>query len=152
MKIRISKADKVFADYIKARDNYRCVIHGKQYSKGDRGLHCGHIFTRAKKSVRWVEENAVAICMRCNIFWETTWGHKWPTIKDWAREKMGEEEFNRLQILANIPKAGLDETMAYLVYKEKLKEATNGNIIGVGIVRGRRNQTRAGGYKGGRCS
>jgi hypothetical protein len=63
----VAKLDKVFSEYIRERDNYRCVTCGVQGRERDGLMQCGHLFTRASYSTRWTEENAFAQCRGCNL-------------------------------------------------------------------------------------
>jgi hypothetical protein len=69
----IAKADKVFSEYIRKRDNYVCFVCGKQGSEKDGVMQCGHLFTRADYTVRWDEMNAWCQCRGCNFRHEYDW-------------------------------------------------------------------------------
>ena len=61
MKIRIDPLDKLFSQYIHLRDKtcQRC---------GGTKIAWAHFHGRAKKSVRWDEDNACALCFGCHIY------------------------------------------------------------------------------------
>jgi hypothetical protein len=61
----ITKLDKVFSEYIRARDFNVCFTCGK--SKHQAVIQCGHLITRARHATRWSEENAHAQCAGCNF-------------------------------------------------------------------------------------
>lgn len=51
----VKELDRVFGDYIKARDRYKSVTSGKTER-----ITCSHLFSRTSYSTRWDEENAFA--------------------------------------------------------------------------------------------
>jgi hypothetical protein len=59
----VAKADKIFSEYIRARDGYQCFICGKIGGV----MQCGHLITRADYSVRWFELNGNCSCPGCNM-------------------------------------------------------------------------------------
>lgn len=56
-----NKLDKIFAEYIRLRDN-RCVICGSINN-----LNCGHYFSRKALGTRWDEINCNCQCASCNM-------------------------------------------------------------------------------------
>ena len=117
MKIRISKLDKLFSLYIRNRDGWRCQRCLKQYQAPTTGLHCAHIFTRSRKSVRFDTDNAISLCYGCH-----SWGHKNPLeFYTWVEKRMGKRAFTALRLRSN--KAGkLDHKLIEVTLKEHLKE------------------------------
>ena len=61
------RADKVFSEYIRKRDNYKCFTCGKVGSPADGVMQCGHLFSRVNFSTRWDEDNAFCQCRGCNM-------------------------------------------------------------------------------------
>jgi hypothetical protein len=60
------KADKLFSDFIRDRDGWKCLTCGKE---GDnKSIQCGHYETRGCIQLRYHEKNAHAQCVVCNIF------------------------------------------------------------------------------------
>ena len=59
------KLDKVFSEYIRARDKGKpCVTCGSRKWP----LQCGHWIKRGHTAVRWDERNAAGQCARCNLY------------------------------------------------------------------------------------
>ena len=58
---------KVFAKYIKTRDNYICITCGKQ--NDGVGMHAGHLIPKrlCKEDLYFDEYNVNAQCFHCNI-------------------------------------------------------------------------------------
>lgn len=56
------KADQAFSRYIRERDGacQRCAERD--------GLQCAHIVSRRYRVTRWDEDNAMALCMRCHVY------------------------------------------------------------------------------------
>lgn len=72
----IKKLDKLFSE--KIRSVGFCQHCGKKS-----GLQCAHIFSRKNYSIRWDEENAVCLCLRCHLYW----AHKEPVeFTKWVTE------------------------------------------------------------------
>ncbi len=60
----VKKLDKVFSEYIRARDR-KCICCGSTDN-----LQCGHLLSRVAYSTRWDEDNAHAQCRSCNLVHE----------------------------------------------------------------------------------
>ena len=60
----VRQLDKVFSEYIRARDK-KCICCGTQED-----LQCGHLLSRVAYSTRWDEDNAHAQCRKCNLVHE----------------------------------------------------------------------------------
>ncbi len=111
MKIKITKLDKLFSDYIRARDKF-CQKCGRSGS-----LQTSHFHGRRKKSTRWDELNCVALCFTCHRhFTENPLEHC-----EWFKNHMGEDEFYHLNVRAQMIDRPLIEPME-LYYKKKLEE------------------------------
>lgn len=92
MKIAISKLDKAFSEYIRKRDKV-CQVCGRSGR-----LETSHFHGRRKRSVRWDEDNAVALCFSCHRhFTENPLEHC-----EWFKERLGEQEFEALRVRSQI--------------------------------------------------
>ena len=60
------EADHAFAQFIKHRDGWRCVICGHKSL-----ITCGHLFSRVAMSTRFDPTNAYAQCRGCNFLHES---------------------------------------------------------------------------------
>ena len=87
------KADAEFSNMIRARDGWTCQRCGKRYPERAQGLHAAHIFSRGRKSVRWDEVNAVALCFSCHL-----WAHGNPTLfAEWIMKRLGKRRYEALR-------------------------------------------------------
>ena len=118
MKIKISQLDRFFSRYIRARDGWTCVRCGRRYPEQSQGLHCAHIFSRAKKSVRFYPDNATALCFPCH-----TWSDQHTTEKHtWWRARIGEDRWAKLLLNMSVP-AKVDGVMVKRWLEAELKES-----------------------------
>ena len=111
MKIRIDPLDKIFSLYIRSRDKVcqRC---------GGKAQHCAHFHGRARKSVRWDEDNACALCFGCHQYLDS---HPLEKV-EFFKSRLTEERFDMLNSRARTPARYLDKSALMLYYKTKLKE------------------------------
>jgi hypothetical protein len=63
------KADKLFSNYIKDRDNYTCFTCGKVCNSDEKKkyFHAGHYVPRGNYNIRYDERNVNCQCFQCNI-------------------------------------------------------------------------------------
>lgn len=59
---KIKLADKLFSELVRSRG--KCEHCGKTTS-----LQCAHIISRTNKHLRWNEDNALSLCVRCHLYW-----------------------------------------------------------------------------------
>lgn len=119
----ISKLDKIFSLYIRLRDSdpngyFYCISCGQMKSWYD--ADCGHYFSRARMNTRFDERNCHAECKRCNRFLSDHLdGYKRNLVR-----KIGEEEYEKLRIRANITRRWAEYELEELVkyYRAKAKE------------------------------
>lgn len=110
MKIKIDKLDVLFSRFIRLRDKV-CQRCG-----GSGGLQCSHFYGRAKKSVRWDEDNSVALCFGCHqYFTANPYEH---TV--WFENHLGVARFELLGSRSG--QIGKPDKVALEIYlKEKIK-------------------------------
>lgn len=60
------KADKVFSDFIRQRDNGICFTCGNK--KEWKYQQCGHFMSRSHTNTRYDEQNCHCQCVACNMF------------------------------------------------------------------------------------
>lgn len=121
-KVTIAKMDRLWSEYIRARDKYVCCTCGLEGTKSE--IDCGHLIKRGKKSVRFDPMNTFAQCKSCNIrhnhwpeymtrFFITTYGVKEykklidrsKIIKGWKSyelEELYEDTKNKLHALTEL--------------------------------------------------
>lgn len=96
------RLDDIVREIVKERDGF-CVIRVSKEVFSDDGemlipashtdvMQCGHLITRAKKSVRWDLVNCSVQCSSCNIKHEF-----YPEIyTSWFLDRFGQDEYKRL--------------------------------------------------------
>lgn len=89
----VTKLDRVFSLYIRARDKH-CVVCGTEQN-----LTCGHVFSRVAYSTRWDEQNAYGQCAGCNMRHE----HDPYPFLEWTREKLGTSGYDALHLRYSQP-------------------------------------------------
>ncbi len=98
MKIKIRPADKLFSNYIRARDKWTCQRCFTRYEPPTRALHCSHYFGRGRENTRFDEENCIALCHGCHQLW----GHG--DLRDdytaYMEKRLGKQGFKNLKIRA----------------------------------------------------
>lgn len=111
MKIRISKLDKLFSDYIRSRDKWTCQRCNTRYKPPTSGLHCSHFWGRRMKSVRFDTENCVALCHGCHVYFTGN-----PYLHtEFMKSRLGEKQFDLLMLRANSPQRP-DYKALYMAY------------------------------------
>ena len=96
MKIKRDKADDLFSKLVRERAGWTCEHCHKHYLEGNRnGLECSHFYGRRHKAVRWHPLNAAAHCTRCH----TQLGGDPVEFREWIRGYLGEQDFNKLQVM-----------------------------------------------------
>jgi len=113
--MKLTPLDKLFSEYIRKKAKGICERCGS--NKGWKGLQTSHFFGRAKKSVRWDEENVSALCFGCHQFFTSQPNEH----TEWFRARMSEVGFDFLVRRANTPqKPDVEAITLYL--KAKLGE------------------------------
>lgn len=119
MKIRIDPLDTLFSQYIRLRaikDVHgceRCLTWKADY----KALQCSHFIGRAKKSVRWDEDNAAALCMGCHGYLTA---HPLEHV-EWFKARLG-DRFDLLLARARTPARYIDKAAINLYLKGKIIE------------------------------
>ena len=116
-RLKRSRADKLFSDYIRIRDNWTCQRCFITYEPPTQALHCSHWWGRGNKSVRFNPDNAIALCYGCHRYLGSN-----PTEHNqFFLKKLGIETYDRINMLARIPMK-IDENMICLGLKVLIKE------------------------------
>ena len=120
-KVRIDKADRVFSQYIRTRDDWTCQRCKKRYEPPTSALHCSHFMGRGKEATRFDENNACSLCYGCHMYFTAHPAEHY----QWQIERLGQKEVDALVLRSNTYMKK-DRQMAYLYWSERLKEL-NGN-------------------------
>jgi len=104
--VKLRANDRKFSNYIRARDNWRCVACGdksKDYSENRQGLHCSHFFGRGRENTRFDPLNCVALCRHHHLY---AWGHSdgRDEYKAYMIKRIGQDEFDKLEVRAHMTK------------------------------------------------
>ena len=97
-KIKVTKLDKMFSDFIRARDKYTCQFCGNRFDPyvpyGLQGLDCSHFWGRASKATRFDPENADALCTYCHFKHEP---NKQGFYREFKIKQLGQEGYDALE-------------------------------------------------------
>ena len=98
----------------------RCKTPKQSYKE----IQTCHIHSRRKHTVRWDIRNAFGGCGGCHMYLDSHIDAK----KEFARQLLGEEEYERLYVLAEMTTktSPVDYNLTELYLKELLKQETHG--------------------------
>ena len=114
MRIKRDKLDIMVSRFVKLRDKW-CQRCG-----GSGGLQTSHFWGRAKKSVRWDEENICLLCFGCHQYF-----HANPAEHtEFFKKRLG-PGYDLLLVRARTPVRNQDKSAIGLYYKEQIKEMEN---------------------------
>ena len=98
-KIKIYKADIVFSQFIRTRDNWTCVACGNRFYPPDtQGLDCSHYWGRARWRTRFDTENCDSLCVSCHFKWG---GDGRYLYEEFKKKQLGTSGFNALMVRAH---------------------------------------------------
>lgn len=114
----ITRLDSLFSEFIRKRAIQgvggceRCLTTKPDYKK----LQCSHFWGRARKSIRWDEDNAVGLCGACHLYLTAH-----PAEHADFFKKLLSDKYDLLEgRMRNLDKP--DKKLIELYYKEKIKE------------------------------
>lgn len=116
MKIKLDKADRVFSEYIRTRDNWTCQRCNNHYTPPTSALHCSHFQGRGKEATRFDEQNADALCYGCHMYFTANPAEHYA----WQVQRKGQKTVDLLVLRSNTYQKK-DRQMAYLYWKERLR-------------------------------
>ena len=128
MSVKITPADKAFADCLKTAHDYTCERCGKEGR-----METSHVLSRRHRTnyLRWDEQNANCLCHYCHRIW-----HESPLeANKWFIDKYGEERMDMLIEKKNsrIKVSKTEEPQIAKHYRNELKqiqEKRNGGQTG----------------------
>lgn len=127
--MKIDKLDKLFSEYIRKRaikeagGCERCLNPKYDIEKENgifpawKQLQCSHFKGRARKSVRYDEDNAAGLCGGCHMYLTA---HP-DEHEAWFKERLGEEKFDLLICRSSRPQK-VDKDLIYLYFKQKIED------------------------------
>ncbi len=124
MKIAVTKADRLFSQYIRAKADHRCeycVKIGRWMGEYRLKLEASHYHSRRKKSVRYDPDNVHSLCFSCH---QRMGGKGNSEYDTWMLQLLGEQRLQALQIRAETPNKP-DEGAVILFCQTALKEMEN---------------------------
>lgn len=96
-------ADIAFSLCVRKRANFVCQRCGVGHAHNSQGLHCAHLFSRGNWSTRFEPRNAFSLDYGCH-----SWFGKNPLeFQEWAAERLGKDDVERLRVLSKKPAKGL---------------------------------------------
>lgn len=122
MKIKISKVDKLFSQYIRERDGWKCQRCGTYYQPPTMALHCSHFWGRSNKCTRFDTENCMTLCYGCHSRME---GNKQGEYRDIMLKRLGDKGYRNLEIRARMTCSERDECQKALIWLNFDKDATS---------------------------
>lgn len=91
------KLDDAWSELVKLRAGNKCEYCGKKSP-----LNSHHIFSRSKKSTRWLPENGICLCVGHHTFSSTFSAHLTPTeFTYWLERYKGKNFIDLLTIKSN---------------------------------------------------
>jgi 5-methylcytosine-specific restriction endonuclease McrA len=112
-KKEIKYLDKLWAEKVKKRANYKCEYCGKT-----KYLNAHHIYSRSNRSVRWDVRNGICLCVGCHSFANHS-AHKAPLdFVEWVTARRGDKWLEELREAKN----ALGVQMDYKTIREGLKD------------------------------
>lgn len=88
--------DNLWSELVKLKANNKCEVCGKT-----RNLNSHHVYSRAKRSVRWSVENGYTLCVGCHIGLKFS-AHKTPNdFAEWSKRDRGQSWFDLLAAKAH---------------------------------------------------
>ena len=118
MRIKIDKADRVFALYIKERDLWQCQRCKRIYDPYESGsrvsLQNSHYFGRGKEGTRFDEENCDSLCFGCHREWGS---NDREAYREFKIKQMGEKKFKAMHLRASTY-FKKDRKLAHLAWNE----------------------------------
>lgn len=116
------RADRVFSNFIRIRDNWTCRYCGKNFPDRGAGLHNSHFWGRSRWSTRFDSNNCIALCYSCHI-WKFE-KEKQGAYKDLMLNWLGEDGYELLRKKAESFKSKLDSIAEFMKWVEpKLKDS-----------------------------
>lgn len=111
----VKKLDKIFSQYIRARDNNTCIICGTKKRPTN-----GHLFSRTSYSTRWDELNCHCSCWGCNYKHE----YDFYPYQTWFVNKYGQEAYDELHAkFRSLTKFSTPDLLDLIdTYKDKVKK------------------------------
>lgn len=111
-----NKLDKMWREIIHQQG--KCAVCGKTGR-----LEAHHIFTRSKRSTRWLVENGILLCSACHKFSPTLSAHKAPyAFFKWIEQRNGKKWLEDLAKKSNeVSKQTFENIKKYLENYETKK-------------------------------
>jgi len=138
MGLKRTLADKLFSDYIRQRDGYNCQRCKKHIDPPTSYIQCSHLFGRASYSVRFDEDNAVALCGMIGYFSGGCHGYFEANPvehRDFFYKRLGRKRFNALCQRARkdlkhfYPNKKVQAKAMRTYYREKIKALKPTEVI-----------------------
>lgn len=117
-KVKLFPSDVAWSKYIRTRDDWTCQRCSKKYKPPTMALHCSHYWSRGAWTVRFDEDNTMALCYGCHRYL----GGNPSEHREFVLARLGQKRYDALQLRRNSSlKSGEKK---YLLSKEFRKEIT----------------------------
>ena len=93
------QADRVFSDYIRNRDGWKCRHCKKDFKEKTGQLHNSHFWGRSRMGTRFDPKNCIALCFFCH-YWKFE-KEKQGDYRKLMIEWLGQDEYDLLEQRAN---------------------------------------------------
>ena len=114
-KVKIDPVDRKVSEYVRKRSGGCCQKCGSP--RGWKGLECCHYIGRGNKSVRYDEDNCIALCTGCHSWYDEDPDRK----KEFFISIVGEDQYRKVRMRADIG-GKPDKEAIKLYFKHKIKE------------------------------
>lgn len=94
MKIKTTRLDRLFSQFIRARD-----VCCQRCHRTDKKLECSHIYSRRHRGTRWHPMNAKLLCFTCHRWWH----ENPPEAMEWIEKLYGQDHMNLLRAMVRRP-------------------------------------------------
>lgn len=115
--IKRDKTDILFSWLVRERADWICEHCRLELRESPGRLHCSHVYTRGKKSIRYHPLNAFAHCLNCHDYL----GKNPLVFAEWVKGRLSDQDYERLKYLASRPTrfTKWDKEMIHSHYKEE---------------------------------
>lgn len=114
-KIKIDKADRLFSQWVRTRDNWTCQRCKKQYQPPTQALHCSHFQGRGKEGTRFEPLNADALCYGCHRYFTAQPADHY----QWQVARKGQLTVDKIVLQSNTYKKK-DRTLEAMYWQQQL--------------------------------
>tara|TARA_A100001011_G_scaffold338019_1_gene368578 strand:- start:978 stop:1391 length:414 start_codon:yes stop_codon:yes gene_type:complete len=125
-KVKLFPSDVAWSKYIRTRDNWTCQRCSKQYVPPTNALHCSHYWSRGAWTVRFDEDNTMALCYGCHSYL----GGNPQEHREFVLARLGQRKYDALQQRRNKSlKSGEKKYLNSKEFKKEIQLMTDNLLI-----------------------